>query len=149
MCRLLTLGPVFGPILCIVIAVQHWFFLFLEFVQPRDTIDLVERSWSREQFAKVRCIHAMLILTAHLQHRNAQRRKRNVTMTIRQSKSYPAHEYPDPLHPSYTFVISRTQAQSLFLMPPPPKTIRAVHSPAHLVLVYPWRSAFQRKRDLT
>ena len=51
--RLMSLGLVFGPILCVIIAVQHWFFLFLEVVQLRDEIDLVEGEWSRERFARV------------------------------------------------------------------------------------------------
>lgn len=50
---LLSLGPVVGPILCLIIAVQHWFFLILEVAQSRDEIDYVESSWSRERFARV------------------------------------------------------------------------------------------------
>lgn len=33
---------------------QHWFFLFLEAVQPRDEIDLIEGVSSKERFVKVR-----------------------------------------------------------------------------------------------
>lgn len=51
---MISLGPVFGPILCGIIAVQHWFFLFLEAVQPRDEIDLIEGVSSKERFVKVR-----------------------------------------------------------------------------------------------
>lgn len=51
--RLLSLGPVFGPILCVIMAVEHWFFFILEVIYPRDDIEEVEGSWSRERFAKV------------------------------------------------------------------------------------------------
>jgi len=51
--RLFTLGPVFGPILCIIMAVQHYFFWFLEWYDPRDAIDLVEDHWTKEQFEQV------------------------------------------------------------------------------------------------
>lgn len=51
--RLFTLGPVFGPILCIIMAVQHYFFWFLEWYDPREAIDLVEDHWTKEQFEQV------------------------------------------------------------------------------------------------
>jgi hypothetical protein len=39
--RLLDLGPFFGPILCIITAVQGLFLAVLDWLQPRDTIDIV------------------------------------------------------------------------------------------------------------
>ncbi|ORX40248.1 hypothetical protein BD324DRAFT_641151 [Kockovaella imperatae] len=51
--RYLSLGPFFGPILCCIMAVQHWFLLFLDLIQPRDTVERVETQWSVEEFAKV------------------------------------------------------------------------------------------------
>lgn len=51
---LVTLGPVFGPILCIIMAVQHYFFWFLEWYDPQEGIDLVEDHWTKEQFEAVR-----------------------------------------------------------------------------------------------
>ena len=51
--RLLSLGPVFGPILCCIMAVQHWFFWFLEWYDPRDEIEYVDDIWSSGQFRKV------------------------------------------------------------------------------------------------
>jgi len=50
---LITLGPVFGPILCIIMAVQHYFFWFLEWYDPREGIDPVEDHWTKEQFERV------------------------------------------------------------------------------------------------
>jgi hypothetical protein len=34
-------------------AVQHYFFWFLEWYDPREGIDVVEDVWSKEQFDKV------------------------------------------------------------------------------------------------
>jgi phosphatidylinositol glycan class A protein len=51
--RLFTLGVVFGPILCIIMAVQHYFFWFLEWYDPKAGIDLVEDHWTKEQFELV------------------------------------------------------------------------------------------------
>lgn len=39
--RLLDLGPIFGPILCIITAVQWLFLSVLDVLYPRDTIDAV------------------------------------------------------------------------------------------------------------
>lgn len=39
--RFLDLGPFFGPILCIITAVQGIFLALLDWLQPRDTIDIV------------------------------------------------------------------------------------------------------------
>jgi hypothetical protein len=33
--------------------VEHWFYLFLDIVAPRDEIEMVEAHWSSEEFAKV------------------------------------------------------------------------------------------------
>ena len=56
--RLLSLGPLFGPIMCIIIAVEHIFFWILEMWQPRDEIDLPE-GWSKEAFRQV-CVRLLL-----------------------------------------------------------------------------------------
>jgi phosphatidylinositol glycan class A protein len=50
--RVLSLGPVFGPVLCCIMAVQHWFFWFLEWYDPRAGIDLVEDHWTAKAFEK-------------------------------------------------------------------------------------------------
>ena len=50
---LITLGPVFGPILCIIMAVQHYFFWLLEWYDPREGINPVENHWTKEQFELV------------------------------------------------------------------------------------------------
>ncbi|GHJ86049.1 hypothetical protein NliqN6_2451 [Naganishia liquefaciens] len=47
MARLLDLGPFFGPILCIITAVQGIFLAVLDWLQPRDTIDLVPEDPAR------------------------------------------------------------------------------------------------------
>lgn len=44
----LALGHVYGPILCVIMAVQHWFFWVLEVVAPRDEVDLVKHHWTHE-----------------------------------------------------------------------------------------------------
>lgn len=51
--RLLSLGPAFGPIMCIIIAIEHFFLWWLEIISPRDEIDQVESVWSHEAFEKV------------------------------------------------------------------------------------------------
>jgi phosphatidylinositol glycan class A protein len=47
--------------MCIIVAVQHYFFWFLEWWAPRDEIELVERHWSHEGFVKV-SLHLSLTL---------------------------------------------------------------------------------------
>jgi phosphatidylinositol glycan class A protein len=51
--RLLSLGAVFGPILCIIMAVQHYFFWVLEWYDPREGIEVVEDVWTQAGFEKV------------------------------------------------------------------------------------------------
>ncbi|WVF69309.1 hypothetical protein IAT40_004085 [Kwoniella sp. CBS 6097] len=53
--RYLSLGPIFGPILCCIIAVQHYFFYFLEWWDPRDRIEIVQEEcdWDLDQFKEV------------------------------------------------------------------------------------------------
>jgi hypothetical protein len=48
--RYLDLGPIFGPILCIITAVQGIFLGILDWLQPRAEIDLVPlpASWTRD-----------------------------------------------------------------------------------------------------
>lgn len=48
------MGPVYGPILCCIIAVQHWFLLFLSWYRPIDEIEVVESSWDSDVFRRVR-----------------------------------------------------------------------------------------------
>ncbi len=43
--RLLDLGVVFGPIMCIITAVQGLFLLFLDLIQPMDEVDIVPRAF--------------------------------------------------------------------------------------------------------
>ncbi|KAJ9090926.1 hypothetical protein QFC19_009352 [Naganishia cerealis] len=43
MARLMDLGPFYGPILCIITAVQGVFLALLDWIQPRDMIDIVPR----------------------------------------------------------------------------------------------------------
>ena len=52
-CRLLTMGVFFGPILCCIMAVQHWFLLFIEMWRPLNEIEMVESDWSLDRFSKV------------------------------------------------------------------------------------------------
>lgn len=47
---LLSLGPVYGPILCCIIAVQHWFLLFITLLRPIDEVELVEAEWDVAEF---------------------------------------------------------------------------------------------------
>lgn len=51
--RLLAMGPIYGPILCCIIAVQHWFLLVLTFCRPIDEIETVAASWDPERFREV------------------------------------------------------------------------------------------------
>jgi hypothetical protein len=51
--RLFSLGPAFGPIMCIIIAIEHFFLWCLEIISPRDEIEQVESVWSHEAFEKV------------------------------------------------------------------------------------------------
>jgi phosphatidylinositol glycan class A protein len=51
--RLLALGPVYGVVLCCIVAVQHWFWWGLEWWCPRDEIEEVEGVWDHGQFEKV------------------------------------------------------------------------------------------------
>ncbi|RXK38560.1 phosphatidylinositol glycan, class A [Tremella mesenterica] len=46
--RLLSLGPLFGPIMCIIIAVEHIFFEALKMWHPDDKIDFV-RPWNMKE----------------------------------------------------------------------------------------------------
>ena len=62
--RLLSLGPLFGPIMCVIIAVEHIFFWILEMWQPRDEIDWAE-SWSKEAFRQV-CVRLLFNDQANL-----------------------------------------------------------------------------------
>lgn len=48
--RLRALGPVFGAILCIIMAVQGWYLLFLDLVAPASEIDKVMRRWDDAVF---------------------------------------------------------------------------------------------------
>ncbi|ORY21988.1 transferase [Naematelia encephala] len=48
--RLLALGPIYGPILCIIMAVQHYFFWAVEWFNPQDQIDFVKDHWSDQSF---------------------------------------------------------------------------------------------------
>lgn len=65
-CRLLSLGPVFGPILCCIMAVQHWFFWLLEWYDPRAEIEYVDEGvWSADRFSKVCAISACLFHDYH------------------------------------------------------------------------------------
>jgi hypothetical protein len=52
--RLLQLGTIFGPIMCIIIAVEHWFFWLLEWWVPEDEIERVQHHWTHERF-KAEC----------------------------------------------------------------------------------------------
>lgn len=52
--RLLSTGPIFGPIMCIIIAMQHYFFWFLVWYAPRDEIEYVQDEWDHGNFEKVR-----------------------------------------------------------------------------------------------
>lgn len=56
------LGIFFGPILCIIQAVQHYFLYLIEFLRPEDEIEEVEAHWDPVQFAKVSSYH-MIPLT--------------------------------------------------------------------------------------
>lgn len=51
--RLLSLGPVFGPILCAITAVQWWWYLFVCAVVPESAIEAVEDDWDAERFEQV------------------------------------------------------------------------------------------------
>lgn len=52
--RLLSLGVFYGPILCCIVAVQHWFLFVIEWLWPDDEIEMVESSWTSEAFEEVR-----------------------------------------------------------------------------------------------
>lgn len=52
--RLFSLGPVFGPILCAITAVQWWWYLFVCAVVPESEIEVVEDDWDAGRFAQVR-----------------------------------------------------------------------------------------------
>ncbi|WWC95939.1 hypothetical protein V866_002806 [Kwoniella sp. B9012] len=51
--RYLALGPIYGPILCCIIAVQHYFFWFLEWWDPRERIEVVQSHWDLDKFNQV------------------------------------------------------------------------------------------------
>ncbi|WWC88843.1 uncharacterized protein L201_003758 [Kwoniella dendrophila CBS 6074] len=51
--RYLALGPIYGPILCCIIAIEHYFYWFLEFWYPKDQIELVEDHWELNKFENV------------------------------------------------------------------------------------------------
>ncbi|KAL7423184.1 Phosphatidylinositol N-acetylglucosaminyltransferase GPI3 subunit [Cryptotrichosporon argae] len=51
--RLRALGPVFGLILCVIMAVQHMFNAVLEWCQPEDEVDVVEDTWNDTRFTQV------------------------------------------------------------------------------------------------
>lgn len=62
--RLLSLGPVFGPILCAIAAVQWWFYLFVCLVVPDGEIEVVEDDWDAGRFAEVRAGDVGIELTS-------------------------------------------------------------------------------------
>lgn len=51
--RLFSLGPVFGPILCAITAVQWWWYLFVCLMVPETEIEVVEDDWDAGRFAEV------------------------------------------------------------------------------------------------
>ncbi|WWD18332.1 hypothetical protein CI109_102782 [Kwoniella shandongensis] len=51
--RYLALGPVYGIILCCIIAIEHYFFWFLEWYDPRDRIEIVGSDWHMRRFEQV------------------------------------------------------------------------------------------------
>ncbi|WVR06222.1 hypothetical protein IAU60_003252 [Kwoniella sp. DSM 27419] len=51
--RYLSLGPVFGPILSCIIAVQHYFFWFLQWWDPVDRMSMVRDHWDMDVFREV------------------------------------------------------------------------------------------------
>ena len=58
--RLLALGPFYGPILCCIIAVQHWFLFFIQLWRPEDEIEVVRADWDPAEFDKVLCPSCLL-----------------------------------------------------------------------------------------
>ncbi|EJT48875.1 transferase [Trichosporon asahii var. asahii CBS 2479] len=52
--RLFSLGPVFGPILCAITAVQWWWYLLVCAVVPESEIEVVEDDWDAGRFAQQR-----------------------------------------------------------------------------------------------
>lgn len=51
--RLFSLGPVFGPILCAITAVQWWWYLLVCALVPESEIEVVEDDWDAARFAEV------------------------------------------------------------------------------------------------
>lgn len=49
----MDLGTFAGPIFTIILIVQCYFFMFLEWLVPRDEIDYVEDEWKMSRFAQV------------------------------------------------------------------------------------------------
>lgn len=65
--RLLALGPFYGPILCCIIAVQHWFLFFIQLWRPEDEIEVVRADWDPAEFDKV-CCPSCLLATKPVSH---------------------------------------------------------------------------------
>lgn len=51
--RLRALGPVMGLIMCCIMAMQHWWLLFVEWRLPASEIDVVPRGWDQDEFERV------------------------------------------------------------------------------------------------
>ncbi|KAK8858442.1 hypothetical protein IAR55_002669 [Kwoniella newhampshirensis] len=51
--RYLALGPIYGLVLCCIIAIEHYFYWFLEWYDPRDRIEVAEDDWDMERFDEV------------------------------------------------------------------------------------------------
>jgi len=57
--RTMDIGPFAGPIYTIILIVDCLFFLFLEWLYPREDIDYVEREWDHERFRKLAREHEL------------------------------------------------------------------------------------------
>ncbi|WWC70601.1 uncharacterized protein I206_104552 [Kwoniella pini CBS 10737] len=51
--RYLSLGIIYGPILCCIVAIQHYFYWFLEWWYPRDKLEIVQDDWDLMKFKEV------------------------------------------------------------------------------------------------
>ena len=74
--RTYNLGPFAGPIYVVILIVDIFFFMILEWIVPRDSIHYVERDWTLERYREVGALcrvrynlaEAILYQFAHDQH---------------------------------------------------------------------------------
>ena len=57
----MQLGPFAGPIWTIILVVDCLFFMFLEWVMPREDMDFVRKNWAHDRFVQVTILPVLCV----------------------------------------------------------------------------------------